>query len=89
MARCIANINLVFTIAVIFGIGTCSGRLHDLLWPKVEATIVVGIRHGQAGYRGMPVDASPAEVDVFRIVAHDERRRIGGIIGRCKILLLA
>ena len=37
----------------------------------------------------MPVDAAPAEIDVLRIVAQDKGRRIGRIVGRCQILLVA
>ena len=37
----------------------------------------------------MPVDAAPAEVDVFGIVAQDKGRRIGRIVGRSQIFLVA
>jgi len=37
----------------------------------------------------MPVDAAPAEVDVLRVVAQDEGRRIGGVVGRGQAFLLA
>ena len=80
MARGVGEVNLVLAVAVILGVGTCARRLHDLLRSEVHRHIVVGVGHGDARHGGVPVDAAPAEVDVVRVVAEDEGRRIGGVV---------
>ena len=52
------------------------------MWLIVEMAVVLSIGHCKAGDSGVPVDTSPAEIDVMWVVAHDERRRIGGV-GAC------
>ena len=80
VARGVAEIDLVFAVAVIFRIGSGARRLHNLLRTEVETAVVVGIGHRQAGDCRVPVDASPTEVDMVGVVAEDERRRVGGVI---------
>ena len=85
----VAKVDFILAVAVILRIGSGACRLHNLLRSEVESAVVVGIRHRQAGNRRVPVDASPAEVDVFGVVAEDEGRGVGGVVLCGEVFLLA
>ena len=89
MSGGVAHVNLVLPVALVFRIGACSRALHDLLRSEVELAVVVGVGHGKPCDGGMPVDASPAEVDMLWVVAQNERRGIGGVVGSREIFLIA
>ena len=72
MAGGICQVNLIATVAVVFGIGSRSCALHDLPWPEIHFYMVILVGHGETGNGGMPVDAPPAQIDVLRVVAEDE-----------------
>ena len=89
MASGVGQVNLIFSVALVLGIGTCTGRLDNLLRSEVERHVVVGIGQGQTRDGRVPVDATPAEVPVRRVVAKNEGRRIGGILCRTDAFFLA
>ena len=84
----VGDINLILAVALIFGVRTRAGGLHDLLRAEIERAVVVGVGHRETRDGGMPIDAAPAEVDVFGIVTQDKGRRIGRVVGRSQILLV-
>ena len=85
----VAHVNLVFSVALIFGVWPCTGGLHDLLRTKIEFAVVACVRHGEPCNGGMPVDASPAKIDMLWVITENERRRIGGVIGGGEVFLFA
>ena len=89
VASGVAQIDFILAVAVIFCIGSGARRLHNLLRSEVETAVVVGIGHRQAGNRRVPVDASPAEVDVVGVVAEDEGGGVGGVVLCGEVFLLA
>ena len=85
----VGKIDFVLAVALVLGVWACSCALDNLLGAEVKAAVVVGIGHGEARDGGMPIDASPAEVDVVGVVREDEWRGIGGVVGRGETLLVA
>ena len=85
----VAQIDLIFSVALVFTVRTGTGGLHNLLRSEVEAAVVVGIRHRDTRDGRMPVDATPAEIDMVGVIAEDERRRIGGVISGGQTFLLS
>ena len=69
----VGQVDFVLAVALVLGIGTCAGRLDNLLRTKVEGAVVIGVGHSQASDGRVPVDAAPAEVPVCGVVTEDER----------------
>ena len=89
MSGGIGQIDFVLAVALVLGIGSCARRLHDLLGSEVYGHVVLGVGHGDACDRRMPVDTAPAEVDVCGVIAEDEGGRIGGVVLHADVFLLA
>ena len=89
VSRGVAHVDLVLAVALIFGIGSCSRALHDLFRPEVNGNIIMGIGHSDAGNGGMPVDAAPTYIYMVWVIAHDEGRGIGRVVGNGNGFLFA
>ena len=89
MSGGIGEVDFVLAVAPVLGVRPCASALDNLLGSEVERAVVVLVRHRQTCNRRMPVDAAPAEVNVRRVIAQDEGRRIGRVVGRGEVFLLA
>ena len=69
----ICQVYLVLAVAVVFCVWPCARALYNLLRAEVHLYVVVLVGHGEPCHSGMPVDATPAEVYVLRVIAEDER----------------
>ena len=85
----VGQVDFVLAVRLILAVGALTGRLHYLLRSEVELAVVVRVGHGQSGQGGVPVDASPAEVDVLGVVREDEGGGVGGVVGRSQVFLFA
>ena len=85
----ISEVDFVFSVGGIFGIGACAGALHYLIGAPGFLHFPVGAGQGELGDGGMPVYAAPAEVEVLRIVREDEGRGIGSVVLRGDFVLRA
>ena len=73
MTGSVGHIQFIFAIAVVFGIGACSCRLHYLVGSPCNLYVVILIRQGEACDGRMPTQSTPTEVEVLRVITHQER----------------
>ena len=92
MGRGEREVNLILSVATILSVWSdTAGRhdtIHQLVGAPVELTVAILIGHGKAGNGGMPVDATPTQVPVCGVVAHDEGAGIGRFVGGGQTFLL-
>ena len=84
----VTHIDFVLAVALVLGVWSRSCTLHYLKRSPLEVTIVVGIGHGEFSDSWMPTDTSPAKINVVRVVAQNERRRICGVVLHVEHLFL-
>ena len=84
----IGHIQFVLAVAIILGVWTRTGRLDHLIGSPLHPDIVILIGQRKLGYRRMPVNATPAQIEMCGVIAQDKRRRIGCVGGSLDALFL-
>ena len=80
MSCSVSHIKLILAIRKILGIRSGSRRLHHLIRSPGKGHIIILIRNTELGNGRMPVDSTPAQINVVRIIREDKRWRIGCVM---------